>query len=357
MVKCWHSSNFGVIPLKREEMTLDKKDEKPDPKALMRQVSFGSTGQKVSEICLGTMMFGNRCGESEADRIVSSAVDEGVTFLDTAAMYCDGLTEEILGRILKERRKKLFLATKVHEGIDAYTIKASLERSLKRLQTDFVDLYMIHWPKKGMNPKEIMQTLHEIVQAGKARFVGCCNYPAWLLAHSNNIARHNSWSPLVCNQIPYNIIERGVEMEVLPQAVADDIAITTYRTLVMGLLAGKYRPGHPLPEDSRGNTDDRISAWLHTYGSSISWFLDFASDLHISPQALSLAWVRNSPAITCPILGVSSLEQWKEGIEAFKFDLTKDQYVAVTEKFNTDIQEESGGDYKMLRRELKLLSS
>ena len=338
-------------------MTLDKKDEELDQKALMRQVLFGSTGQEVSEICLGTMMFGKRCGESEADRIVSAAVDEGVTFLDTAAMYCDGLTEEILGRILKGRRKKLFLATKVHEGTDAHTITASLERSLERLQTDYVDLYLIHWPRKGMNPPEIMQTLHEIVQAGKARFVGCCNYPAWLLAHSNAIARHNTWSPLVCNQIPYNIIERGVEVEVLPQAVAGDIAITTYRTLVMGLLAGKYRPGQPLPEDSRGPTDDRISEWLDRYGSSISWFLDFASELHISPQALSLAWVRHSPAVTCPILGVSSLEQWKADIKAFTFNLTKDQYAAVTEKFDTDIQEESGGDYKMLRRDIHLLSS
>ena len=113
----------------------------------MRYIEFGNTGETVSEMCLGTMMFGQRCDEAESDRILGAAIDGGVTFVDTAAMYAEGVTEEILGRILKGRRDKLFIATKVHKGVDAQSILESIDDSLARLQLDFVDLYLIHWPK------------------------------------------------------------------------------------------------------------------------------------------------------------------------------------------------------------------
>lgn len=321
----------------------------------MKYVRLGKTNEAVSEICLGTMMFGGRCDETEADRIVGTALDAGITFIDTAAMYCDGLTEEILGRILKDKRDKFFVATKVHEGTDEKSIVTSIEKSLQRLKTDYVDLYLIHWPRKGMDPRETMQALHKVVVGGKTRFVGCSNYPAWLLAYSNAIAERNGWTPFICNQVPYNLIERGVEVEVLPQAQAEDVALTTYRTLVIGLLAGKYKPGESLPTDSRSQTDTRIVHWLRRYGDAITNFLKFATELHVSPSALAISWVRFSAAVTCPIVGVSSLKQLDLSVEAFDFHLTQDQYEKLTDMFDTEVREESGGAYKNLRRELGLL--
>ena len=231
----------------------------------MNTIEFANTGVTVSEMCLGTMMFGNRSDEAESARILDTAIEHGVTFIDTAAMYVDGTTEEILGRIMQGKRDRLFVGTKVVGNMEPAWITQSLDESLARMQTDYVDLYMIHWPHEQMAIEPMMGALNEAVTAGKARFIGCCNFPAWLFAHCNAVAAANGWAQLVNNQIPYNLIERGAEVEVLPQAEATNIAITTYRSLCLGLLAGKYTPGEPLPEDSRGQTDKRVALWLDRY--------------------------------------------------------------------------------------------
>lgn len=328
----------------------------------MKYTEFASTGEKVSELCLGTMMFGGRCSEAEADRILGSAVDHGVNWIDTAAMYGDGLTEEILGRIMKGRRDKLFLTTKVHKGVDRQSIISSIDESLARMQTDYVDLYLIHWPVEGMNPTEMMDALNTVVQSGKARYVGCCNFPAWLLGHFNTIAAENGWSRLLNNQIAYNVIERGVELEVLPQAKAEKIAITTYRSLIQGLLTGKYRWGQPLPENTRGQTSPHIITWLTQYGQSVDRFIAFAEERGITPTTLAVAWVRHHPAVTAPIIGVSSLPQFEESLEAFNYDLSDEDYEEVTFLFDTEVREEGYNrfpglkyNYPRLRRNLSLV--
>jgi 1-deoxyxylulose-5-phosphate synthase len=328
----------------------------------MKYTEFASTGEQVSELCLGTMMFGGRCSEVEADRILGSAVDHGVNWIDTAAMYGDGLTEEILGRIMKGRRDKLFLTTKVHKGVDRASIVSSIDESLARMQTDYVDLYLIHWPVEGMKPAEIMEALNTVVESGKARYVGCCNYPAWLVAHHNAIAAANGWPRLLNNQIAYNIIERGVELEIFPQAVAEKIAITTYRSLIQGLLTGKYRWGQPLPENTRGQTSPHIITWLTQYGQSVDRFIAFAEARGITPTTLAVAWVRHNAAVTAPIIGVSSLPQFEESLEAFDYNLSDEDYAEVTFLFDTEVREEGynrfpGTKYNFprLRRNLNLL--
>jgi aryl-alcohol dehydrogenase-like predicted oxidoreductase len=329
----------------------------------MKYVTFGKTGEEVSEMCLGTMMFGQRCDEAEADRILGAAIDCGVNFVDTAPMYGDGLTEEILGRIFKGRRGQLFIGTKVHKGIDAPSILESIDESLARMRTDFVDLYMIHWPNVGMRPEEIMEALDKVVTQGKARYVGCCNYPAWLFAHSNAIAERNGWARLICNQVAYNVIERGVEIEILPQAVAEKIAITAYRPLASGILAGKYKAGQAPPADSRASTSARILTWLAQHGDSMERFNQFAAERGVHPAQLATAWVRYSPGITSPIVGVSSLGQLQTSIGAFELDLTDDEYAMITRLFDTEIKEEGlqrfpGKRYNFprLRRTLDLVA-
>lgn len=320
----------------------------------MNYVPFGATGVTVSEFCLGTMMFGDRCDQAESDRILGTSIDNGVTFIDTAAMYVNGGTETILGHILKGRRDQLFVATKVNY-IEPEIIRSSIDESLQRLQLDAVDLYLLHWPKPGMNPTAMMAALNDVVQAGKARFVGCCNYPAWLLAHMNSIADRNGWPRLVCNQIPYNPIERGVEVEVLPQALAENIAITVYRPLGWGIFAGKYKPGAPLPDDSRGTNDPRIPRWLEKYGDGVNRFLQFAADHNLHPAQLAVAWLCHSPAVTNPIIGVSSERQLHASLVAFDVKLSDADYAEVTAMFDTAVKEEAGGAFVGLRRDFSLV--
>ena len=328
----------------------------------MKQVPFGNTGELVSEFCLGTMMFGARCDEAESDRILSAALDHGVNFIDTAAMYAGGGTEEILGRLLRGRRDKVFLVTKVHRDLEPDTIRTSIEESLARLQTDYVDLYLLHWPLPGMRPSEIMAALDKVVAAGKARYVGCSNFPAWLLAHCNAIAAAHGWPRLMNNQVAYNLLERGVEVEILPQAVAEGIAITVYRPLAEGVLAGRYQVGGPFPSGARGESSGPVITWLAQHGASIQRFNRYAADLGVPPAALALAWLRYSPGVTSVIVGSSRLGQLEDSFTGFELDLTEQQYQDVTALFPTEAWEEGlqlfpGRKYNFprLRRNLRLL--
>jgi len=320
----------------------------------MKTVQFGNTGQEVSEMCLGTMMFGNRCDESESSLILHTALDRGVNIIDTAESYEKGLTEEILGRIMKGKREKIFIITKGHIGEKG--LEQRIDESLKRLQTDHIDCYLIHWPKIGMDVEKVMSSLNQIVQKGKARFIGCSNYPAWLLSYSNALAGEKGWEKFRCLQVPYNLIERGVEVEVLPMTLAENLAVITYRPLVIGLLTGKYIPGQSLPEDSRGKDDERIQDWLSRYGEGVKKLIDFAEKRNLSPAQVAIAWVRFSPAVTCPIVGVSSVSQLKSSVKAFDISLSEEEYQELTGMFDTEVKEESGGKYKALRRELFFLN-
>ncbi len=323
----------------------------------MNTVQFANSGEKVSEMCLGTMMFGDRCDEAESALILDTAFAQGVTFIDTAAMYCGGVTEEILGRIMQGKRKDLFVTTKVTKTVAADWVTESLEESLARLQTDYVDMYMIHWPRELMAVEPMMRALNEAVVAGKTRFIGCCNFPAWLLAHCNAVAAKNNWAQMINNQIPYNLIERGVEVEVIPQAIADNIAITTYRSLALGLLAGKYQPGQPIPSDSRGQNDPRIAQWLDQFSDAFIGFNQMAKDKNLHPAQLAVAWVRHSPGVTAPLVGVSSQRQLQASIDAFDVSLSDEEYTYLTELFKaTEVQEISGGNFGPLRRATNLVA-
>ena len=176
------------------------------------------------------------------------------------------------------------------------------------------------------------------------------------MAHCNAIAQRNDWAPLVCNQIPYNLIERGAEVEVLPQAVADGVAITVYRALFMGVLAGKYGDGGNIPEDSRGFTDKRVPIWLEKYGDGLTRFNQFAADRDLHPAQLAVAWVNHSPGVTSPLVGVSSLRQLQASMGAFDVELSDDEYAELTGLFDTAVKEESGGSYAGLRRSHDLVA-
>jgi aryl-alcohol dehydrogenase-like predicted oxidoreductase len=291
------------------------------------------------------MMFGPRCSEAEAARIVDFALERGVDFIDTAHSYGQGKTEQILGRVIAGRRDRLFVATKVSRTTDADWVRASVDESLKRMKLEYVDLYMIHWPRPATDVEAMMGALDEVVRAGKARFVGCSNFPAWLLVHCNAVAERNGWAKLVCNQVPYAAANRGVEVEVLPQALAQGIAVTVYQPLMAGVLAGKYKAGQPPPPSSRGESDRRLTRWTDRLGERVARFEEIAAGVGLTPAQLAIAWVRRSPAVTCPIVGCSSLAQLEESIGGFEAELSDEAYAAVNALFDDGDEQLKADDW------------
>jgi len=322
----------------------------------MKLVPLGNTGVNVSQMCLGTMMFGYRADEAETRRIVDSALARGVNFIDTASMYCEGKTEEILGRVLAGRRDKTFLVTKVNAAKgEEYPqqIAASLDASLKRLNMDHADLFLIHWARPGMDPHAMMSELGKVVKAGKTRFIGCSNFPAWLFAHFNAAATQLGVPKLINNQLPYNLIERGVEVEVLPQAKAEKVAITCYRPLMGGVLSGKYKVGEPLPTAARASTDERIPKWFNDYQPGLRKLFELAAARGVPASHISIAWLKDRPGVTCPIIGVSRLEQFNESVAAFDVTLSEQESTDLAAAFDTDVREVSQF-YGPLRRSFNL---
>ena len=324
----------------------------------MNRIPFGNSGLEVSELCVGTMVFGSSCDEAESGRILSAAIERGADFLDTAEAYEHGEGEALLGRVLKGRRDKVLLATKVRAGTAAEDFAAHLDGSLQRLQTDHVDFYLVHWPGEGMNPRQTMSALNDACVAGKTRAVGCCNFPAWLVEHCNAIAAVEGWPLLTCNQIPYNLVERGVEIEVLPQAQASNVAITFYRSLLMGILTGKYKRGQPPPDGTRAARDrkKRLEGWRDRYADALEKFDEYAADLGVTSAQLAIAWVRHSSAVTCTLAGFSSLQQVEPTLAAFELDLADDQRDELSDLFGAEVKEEAGGNYARLRRSLALVA-
>ncbi|MBM4247194.1 MAG: aldo/keto reductase [Deltaproteobacteria bacterium] len=224
-------------------------------------------------------------------------------------------------------------------------MRQSIDESLARLQTDYVDLYMIHWPRRRMHVEPMLEALDQVVRAGKARFVGCSNFPAWLVARCNAVAERNGWLKLVCNQVPYSALNRGIEVEVLPQAVAEGIAITTYRPLLAGVLAGRYRAGEPIPGDSRGSVDRRLQAWCEKHAYRIERFECLAADEGLHPAQLAIAWVRSAPGVTAPIVGCSSIAQAEVVLDAFDLELTDQLLAAVGAIFENDDEQLRSDDW------------
>jgi len=307
----------------------------------MDYIKFSSHPLKISKICLGTMNFGDKCDFKLSERIIRAAYEKGINFFDTAAMYSDGVSEEYLGKSLAHiDREKVFIVTKVVKGIDQQSIISGLDESLNRLKMDYVDLYMIHWPVMGMSLTEMMDALNKVVKSGKTKLIGCCNFPAYLMAVANRIAVENGWTRMVCNQVAYNLVERGIEVEILPYAVIEELEITTYRPLAVGLLAGKFRQGKPMKASSRGANDSRVITWLTQYGDGIERFISFAKEKGIHPAQLAISWILHSPAITSPIVGVSSVEQLNLNVASVNVKLSDAEYSEVTSFLDTEVKEE-----------------
>jgi len=312
----------------------------------MKHKRLGKHGVKVSEFCLGTMIYGSQVDESAAIKIIERAVDLGINFIDTANTYNGGKTEEILGKAIKGMREDLVIATKVRhrmgpgpndEGLSRKHILHAIEESLRRLGTDYIDIYYVHRPsnadgegfssEKPVPMEETLSTLTDLVRSGKVRYLGCSNFPAWLLCKSLWTSDVHGFESYAVIQPRYNLFEREIEREIIPLCLDQDIGIVPYSPLAGGALTGKYRAGSPPPLGSRGVIDPTYimrHRWDDPANLAILTGLEeLCKELGRPMAQVALAWMLANPAITAPIIGASSLQQLEDNVAASEFSLSK----------------------------------
>jgi aryl-alcohol dehydrogenase-like predicted oxidoreductase len=330
----------------------------------MKYVRLGNTNLEVSQLCLGTMMFGGKTGTQESVEIIHRAIDAGINFVDTANVYNAGRSEEAVGGALQGHRDQVVLASKAGMamdqgpnggGISRHHIVRSVEASLRRLKTDRIDLFYIHWPMPAMNLEEMARALEHLLAQGKILYPACSNFPAWLVCRTLWIQERLGCVPLVAGQYPYNLIERGLEVEVLPMADALGLGIVTYRPLAIGVLTAKYLDG--VPEGSRGATDERVTGWTEKYGESIGKLRDFAQERGYTAADAAIAWVFSHRAVTAALVGVSRIDQLEANLKAAEWEMTPEERDEITGFFPTEVWEEAGGRFPEWRRSYEIAPS
>lgn len=308
----------------------------------MELVSLGSTGLKVSKICMGTMTFGREADEETSFAIMDRFFELGGTFLDTADQYSMGASEEIVGRWIKSRgvRDKVIVATKVYQQmtpnpndgyLSRYHIINACEDSLRRLQTDVIDLYQIHRWDPETPPEETLEALNDLVRQGKVRYIGCSNLKAWHLARFLQLSDQRNWSRFVCMQPIYSAINRSIEIEILPLCAAEGLGVIVYNPLAGGMLTGKYRRGQPLPRGARIEANEAYYRRYYTEEALdiVEAFVQAAQERGVTPAQLALAWVLAEPRITCPIVGARNLEQLNDTLGGLEIKLTPEEREAI----------------------------
>ncbi len=304
----------------------------------MDYVRFGRSGLKVAPVCLGTMTFGREADETMSFKLMDRYVELGGNFFDTADAYTTGVSEEIVGRWLKARgaRNRIVLATKVYGtmgpgpndgGLSRLHIQQAIEASLKRLQTDVIDLYQIHRWDANAPLEETLETLNDLVRQGKVRYLGCSNLAAWQLSRFLHTADIRLWSRFVSLQPIYNALNRSIESELLPLCEAEGLGVLTYNPLGGGMLTGKYKRGEPMPMGARLEAFEVYYQRYYTNAAFdvVEAFLSAAQQRGVSPAQLALAWVLGEKRVSCPILGARNLEQLNDSIQGLTIALTPEE--------------------------------
>jgi 1-deoxyxylulose-5-phosphate synthase len=286
------------------------------------------TSVSLSQISLGTMMFGSQTNEAESLSIIDYAIDHGINFLDTANVYNRGASEQIVGKGLKGKRDKLVLATKVslpmgeginESGLNRRAIRRAVDASLKRLDTDYIDLYYMHAPDYQTRMEETMEAMTELVKDGKICYVGVSNYAAWQIADMVAICDRFGFVKPVVTQNVYNAITRGIETELLPFLNAHDIGLTVYNPIAGGLLAGKHKPGQPEMNTRFANNVIYLERyWSEENFAAVEQLTAIANRIGIGILELSLRWCAAQKQVTSIISGVSRLSQLEQNISSLE---------------------------------------
>jgi aryl-alcohol dehydrogenase-like predicted oxidoreductase len=308
---------------------------------LNHYVTLGRSGLRVSPFCLGAMTFGEDWGwgssVAESEAIMARFLERGGNFIDTANVYTKGHSEKIIGDFIgrdRARRDRTVIATKFFGnlysgdpnggGAGRKAIAASCEQSLRRLQTDYIDLYWMHSWDKFTPVEETMRALDDLVRAGKVRYVGFSDTPAWKVAQAHTIAQFRGWTPLIALQIEYSLIERTVEGELIPMALELGLGVTPWSPLRGGALSGKYtRENAGTAKADRG---ERVTQFLDERTFAILDELARIGKRHeTTPAAIALAWVQSRPGVASTIIGARRLEQLGQNLAALDVDLTPEE--------------------------------
>jgi aryl-alcohol dehydrogenase-like predicted oxidoreductase len=302
----------------------------------MEYRQLGNSGVRVSVIGLGTNRFGSReVAQTDVDRIIDQALDLGINFFDTANVYTEGRSEETLGQALKGRIDKVVLASKFSFprksgpnswGASRYQLMQAVDSSLRRLQTDHIDLYYTHRWDASTPIEETLRALDDVIRMGKARYIGASAYASWQLAHANMLAEMKGWTAFVVIQSEYNLLRRDVEREVLPYCRAHRVGFVPYYPLAGGFLTGKYERGKPPPPGSRGentravrelmteanyNTVVRLATWAEARGRGVN--------------ELAQAWLLAQPQVCSVISGATKAQQVVSNAKARDWQLTAEE--------------------------------
>jgi aryl-alcohol dehydrogenase-like predicted oxidoreductase len=298
----------------------------------LEHTHLGRTGLLVSRLCLGTMNFGPETSEEDSHTIMDRALDEGVNFFDTANVYGwqkgEGVTEQIVGRWFAKgggRRDKVVLATKLYGSmgdwpnetkLSALNIRRACEASLRRMQTDYIDLYQMHHVDRDTPWEEIWQAMDLLVQQGKVLYVGSSNFAGWHIVKANEAARARNSLGLVSEQSLYNLAERSVELEVLPACRDYGVGVIPWSPLAGGMLGGilrKAREGRSASEQTRKR--------LEEHQSQVEEYEAFCDELGERPSDVALAWLLHQPGVTAPITGPRTVEQFEQSLRALELEL------------------------------------
>jgi aryl-alcohol dehydrogenase-like predicted oxidoreductase len=293
----------------------------------MQYRMLGRTGVQVSPLCLGTMNFGGPTNESDSIAILNRALEAGFNLIDTANVYNAGESERIVGRALHENgmRDHVVLATKVYgrmgegpneQGVSRYHIIRACEDSLRRLQTDHIDLYQLHRPPLAVPQDETLRAFDDLVHAGKVRYIGCSTHPAWMVMEALAISERYGLARYISEQPPYNLLDRRIENELVPLAQRYSMAILPWSPLAGGILAGRYPPGQEFPEGSRAShSGAAFQARVTQTGRQVAAQVgEMAQERGMTTAQLALLWVKDQPSVTCPIVGPRTMAHLEDAI-------------------------------------------
>jgi aryl-alcohol dehydrogenase-like predicted oxidoreductase len=280
----------------------------------------------VSRACFGTMTFGSQADEAASIRMIDLCIDQGVNFIDTANVYNKGLAETITGKALKGRRDKVILASKVRgkmgegpdeSGLSKRAVLRAIEESLKRLQTDYLDLYYLHQPDYAMPIEETLEAMEQLVRQGKVRHPASSNYSGWQVSRMLWIAEKNTYKPAWITQPMYNLLARGIEQEYLPMTREFGVSTVVYNPLAGGMLTGKQKRGAPIPGTRFDNNQMYLSRyWYDSYFDAVDEILAIARESGRTPVSFALNWLLHHTTTDCVILGASRIEHLQENLKA-----------------------------------------
>ncbi len=305
----------------------------------MQYRQLGNSGLKVSAIGLGTNQFGGKVDQSGVDHILSAALEAGVNFIDTADVYQSGRSEETIGKALKGRRDQAVIATKVFfkvgdgpndQGASRRHILSGVENSLRRLQTDYIDLYQIHRWDDSTPVEETMQALNDLVRSGKVRYIGASNFAAWQLAQANAVAAAQGLVKFVSIQPHYHLFEREIEKELIPACEYFGVGILPYFPLAGGFLTGKYQADQPAPEGSRGETSEYVQRYMTPENyDRLTQLTAFANERDHSLNELAHTWLLAQPMVSSVISGATKTEHVQANAASAGWELSAEEIAQV----------------------------